>query len=42
MRETRVGGNVPHKQFISDAVYDLLQEQKKTNDLLGKLPDGQK
>ena len=37
MKQIRMRGNVPHEKFVGDALYDLLQEQKKTNALLEKL-----
>lgn len=37
MRQTRTRGNVPHEKFLADMLYDLLQEEKKTNALLKKI-----
>ena len=37
MREKRFRGNVPHNQFMSDTLHDILEELKKTNSLLRKL-----
>ena len=41
MREKRFRGNVPHNQFMSDTLHDLLQEQRKTNSLLRIIVDEQ-
>ena len=32
--DNRIRGNIPHDKFVADTLYDLLQEQKKTNELL--------